>query len=378
MTQPAAWMTGIVADDLTSAADAAMAFLPRGDRPVILRGQHEPPTARIVALDTGSRGADAQVAAKRTAEAIGALAHRQILLKTVDSTLRGHVRAEIAAAFRASNRRGLVVAPAFPAAGRITRDGIQFVLGAPVDCSPYALDPVHPARTSRIADLIDPALGPAVVLRPDSPVPDAAPVLILDAASQSELNHQVARLRNPAQMLWVGSPGMALALAELAPQGADRPQQPTPAQRVLVVAGSANPATHIQCDHLAAAGIPVLDNLSASVAADAPAICLAAPRTRQSMAPLANLVDRAAKALLRGQFDAVIATGGETMAAILERLAVTQFDLVRHLEPGFPAGIVRISGRTLWVAMKASGFGTARTLEQAVNILTGQTESSDA
>ena len=43
-----------------------------------------------------------------------ALADCGTLYKTMDSTLRGHVREELSAAFRASRRQLLVVAPAFP------------------------------------------------------------------------------------------------------------------------------------------------------------------------------------------------------------------------------------------------------------------------
>ncbi len=60
---------------------------------------------------------------------------------------RVHIRAEIAAAFRASGRKWLVVAPAFPAEARITQEGRQYVHGVPVDQSTYAAHPHKPRRS---------------------------------------------------------------------------------------------------------------------------------------------------------------------------------------------------------------------------------------
>ena len=135
----------------------------------------------------------------------------------MDSTLRGHVREELSAAFRASRRQLLVVAR-LPDAGRLTLGGNQYVYGKLVAASSYGQDPVHPARTSRILDLVDPALGPAIVVPEDASVAELraaankARVLVLDASSQQVLNDRVAQLSLHA-CLWAGSPGMAQALA---------------------------------------------------------------------------------------------------------------------------------------------------------------------
>jgi D-threonate/D-erythronate kinase len=109
---------GILADDLTSAADGAGPFVDRGLRAVIGRGCLPKEGATIVAVDSGSRSVAATQAAERAAELAAQLASRDVLYKTVDSTLRGHVTAELEAAFKASGRKMLVFAPAFPAAGR--------------------------------------------------------------------------------------------------------------------------------------------------------------------------------------------------------------------------------------------------------------------
>ena len=115
--------------------------------------------------------------------------------------------------------------------------------------------PVHPARTSRILDLVDPALGPAIVVPEDASVAELraaankARVLVLDASSQGV--GRVAQLSLHA-CLWAGSPGMAQALAFQL--GARRRRRRRAARRVLVVVGSANRVSHEQCAALQAAG----------------------------------------------------------------------------------------------------------------------------
>lgn len=250
MKQPPFTRIGIVADDLTSATDGAAPFLAKGFAPVISRDNPGSAQTALVAVDTNSRALDAGQAARSTSAAIAALRDRSILIKTIDSTLRGHVCDEISAAFTASGRKRLVVAPAFPDAGRLVIGGTQYVHGTPVSESDYGRDPVHPARTSQIANLPDPALGAPLVLPVNAPEElirsaAGAAIVILDADSQAALNRQVARIGDPGAVLWVGSPGLAIALAELViASGEESLLAELPNRRVLVVAGSANPVTH--------------------------------------------------------------------------------------------------------------------------------------
>lgn len=372
MAQDASLLVGIIADDLTSATDGASAFLAKGYAPLIERTSGGTQRAAVVSVDTNGRNADSVHAARATAEAVSALSHARLLYKTIDSTLRGHIRVEIAAAFRASGRSRLVIAPAFPDAGRITLGGVQLVNGVPVSESAYGRDPVHPARTSRISELVDPSLGTPQVVGSAGNARTPSAILILDAESQDELNRQVAAIPDPETVLWVGSPGLAIALASLVPAAPDvQPQTGEACARMPIVAGSANPVTHAQCEALGDVGIPLVNDL-ADAPGDARVVCLRAPLLRQADAGevLADLVGQAAAALARHDFDTVIATGGETMAAILDRLGVGGFVLTRELEPGFPVGRVECeNGPSLTIAMKAGGFGSPSALLDAARNL---------
>lgn len=367
---------GIVADDLTSAADGASAFLARGYAPLICRQEHPATRELLVSIDTGSRMLDEAAAGQATGRAVAALAKRTTLYKTIDSTLRGHIRSEIAAAFRASGRKHLVIAPAFPAAGRTTISGIQLLDGMPVAETAYGRDPVHPAGTSTIKDLIEPGLGRVVIVPADLAEVEIgrhvadAPVVILDATSQAMLNRRVAALAPRGSTLWVGSPGMAEALATIVPSTpATHTPQANALARVLVLVGSANPVSHEQCDRLAATGVAIADR-SAEIDTEASVACLRAPQNRSSdpATVLTTLIDEAMTTLSRQRYDAVIATGGETMNALMERLSIRSFTLLREIEPGFPLGRALFpSGRVLLLAMKAGGFGSVETLRHAAD-----------
>jgi uncharacterized protein YgbK (DUF1537 family) len=372
MKQTTSLLVGIIADDLTSATDGAAAFLARGYAPVIKRQVDCAENGAVTSIDTNSRTSDISQARKATADAVSALSNARLLFKTIDSTLRGHIRVEVAAAFRASGRSRLVIAPAFPEAGRLTVGGTQTVNGIPVSQSVYGRDPVHPAGTSHIADLVDPSLGKPIIIAPDSSG-DAATkgsILILDADSQDILNRQVADIPDPETVLWVGSPGLAIALASLVPAVPDvRPETRRAAGRVVIVAGSINPVTRVQREILRVRGVPVVGDL-ADAPGDARVICLRAPLQRQenASAVTTNLAGQAAAAVARD--DAVIATGGETMAAILDRLGINGFLLTRELEPGFPVGRAeRADGTPLTIAMKAGGFGSPSALLDAARDL---------
>ena len=335
----------ILADDLTSAADGAAPFVARGLGASIGRRRFPDQTAAVVAVDSGSRSATPSRACEAVARWTAQLADRAVLYKTVDSTLRGHVTKELEACFKASGRASLVFAPAFPEAGRTTVKGIQLVDGVPVAESAYGRDPVHPARHSALAELI----------------PDCIRhVTLLDAVTQEELDAQVAAIEDPASVLWGGSPGMALALARrFAPAKAAPPSIDGTGSDVLIVIGSANPRSHRQGDQVREVGGVTL---------------LRAPgeRTSDPAAVLQRIADDAARAFQHPRFGALIATGGDTMEAVLDLLDVHAFEILQELDPGFPLGRARLAdGRAFLLAMKAGGFGTDDALVRAVAKMRG-------
>ncbi|MFD9033643.1 four-carbon acid sugar kinase family protein [Streptomyces sp. NPDC059567] len=385
----------VLADDLTSAGDGAAPFRRAGHHAKVLlstaaegdAGSSDgnvyeagaAATDGVVAVDLGSRLLDEPAAVTRAERAARRFATADLLVKTVDSTLRGHVAAEIRAAHAGSGRRAVVVAPAFPAEGRTTVRGIQHVHGVPVHDTDFARDPAHPVRCSDLARL----LPEAEHLEPDQfeKLPELigqGGVFVCSAATDVDLDRLVSSAPRAREALWVGSPGLAAALARhhsRTPEAA-RPELPR-ARRPLVVVGSANPATRRQLDRLRTradvAVAAAADDPTAAVhalrQASAPVLVVHTPDERRTTSgsltdDLAHVVRELATA---GTVDGLVLTGGETAVAVLEALRSEGIDLVDEPEPGVARGVL-LSPR-IPVLIKAGGFGDEGTLDRLCRLL---------
>ncbi|WSQ15021.1 hypothetical protein OG604_49045 [Streptomyces sp. NBC_01231] len=363
----------ILADDLTSAGDGAAPFRQAGhDARILLTTPAGPPrhAVGVTAVDLGSRVLEEEAAAARTRRAAHLFAGFELLLKTVDSTLRGHVAAEVRAAWAGSQKRAVVIAPAFPAEGRVTMEGVQYVRGVPVHESDYARDPVHPVRCSDLATLFP----EAVLAQPDRPAELPDPIengglIVCSATEDGDLDRLVAAVPRLDEVLWVGSPGLAAALARRCARATGSAASlPAPARRPLIVVGSTNPATRRQLATLhtgedvqgvtvsadPAPAVEALRGLTASI------LTLQTPderHTPQTAQVLARSQAAVAKALTEDHtVDALVITGGETATTVLQPLGATGIDLLDEPEPGVVRGSLT-GPLPLPVLIKAGGFG---------------------
>ncbi len=154
------------------------------------------------AIDSGTRDAYACETMERFAPL---LAEGEPAFKKIDSLLRGHVALEIEACARYFDR--VVIAPAFPAQGRITRGGRQLV-------------------------------------RVDGEWRDVGVKLagMRDAESDRDLDALVAEERaKDGRVLWCGTGGLAAALA-----GRKRVPRPTLPKPLLALIGSQHPVSRAQ------------------------------------------------------------------------------------------------------------------------------------
>jgi uncharacterized protein YgbK (DUF1537 family) len=363
----------ILADDLTSAGDGAAPFRQAGhDAQILLTTPASLPrhAVGVSAVDLGSRVLDEEAAALRTWRAARLFAGSELLFKTVDSTLRGHVAAEVRAAWAGSRRRAVVIAPAFPAEGRVTVKGAQYVRGLPVHESDYARDPVHPVRCSDLAMLFP----EAVLSQPDraAELPDLIEnggLIVCSAAEDGDLDRLVAAVPRLDEVLWVGSPGLAAALARRCARATGSTASlPAPARRPLIVVGSTNPATrrqlatlHTRADvrgvTVSADPAPAVETLRGLTT---PILTLQTPderHTPQTAQVLARSQAAVVKALTEDHtVDALVITGGETATTVLQPLGATGIDLLDEPEPGVVRGSL-IGPLPLSVLIKAGGFG---------------------
>jgi uncharacterized protein YgbK (DUF1537 family) len=406
----------IIADDLTGAADSGVQLASSGYRTaVVFWGATVPPAEDLdaVAVDTDSRSLPAGFAAKRVVEAGHAVRDARVVYKKIDSTLRGPILAELAAALEATRRKKAVVAPAFPNAGRTTEGGVLLVNGEPVHETGLARDPRTPVFESHIPSLLSQAFNSVTSLsvsgigEGDS-VLDAlknTDCLVADAESDEDLEALVRAVPDPSSVLWVGSAGLARAFGKVYPGPCGNVLSETPASvsKVLVVIGSVNEVTRKQLRRLTEeSGVApvVLDTMALisgsyeEVVAETEEAVQAALRGRRGAVLYSAMGEEVESALgdssvsgdeISGRvadalaqvvanlseenlFDALVLTGGDTAVRVARELGATGVLLEGEIEAGVPIGTL-LGPRPYRVITKAGGFGGPKTLSDAFSAL---------
>ncbi|MFN4154080.1 MAG: four-carbon acid sugar kinase family protein [Paracoccaceae bacterium] len=346
MTVPVA---AIIADDLTGALDSAVAFAGRGWKTVAVTtvaGVTEAlrSGAEVIALSLDSREIPGAEAATRMRQAARALSGFPILLKKVDSRLKGNTAAELAALVDVRRPSRVVVCPAIPELGRRVRQGCVEGMGI--------AEPIPVA----------PRFSPVAGVEMD----------FADAVNDEDLAELVARA--PAGAIFVGARGMATALAAHLANG--QPQI-KPAfgwtGLVAIVVGSRDPITLEQVARLRAANpldwIAAPDGVVPEHASQGSVIVQATEGGGPAMDGMAVSL-RLAQGFVRhfpGPPRNLVLTGGETAAAVLSEMGVTALEVLGEVQPGLPVcRALHRSGGSL-IITKSGGFGTADCLLRLVS-----------
>lgn len=388
----------VLADDLTGAADCAIAFAQQGAGAVVSWGLEGAGSGPVVSYDADSRGLSAPAAADRHRQALlRLLGPDRILLKKIDSTLRGQPAAETAATLdvlsRQQGRAFGILAPAFPATGRTTSGGHVMVNGRPLEEAEVWQRDHSYASADLVAVMAE--AGVAAALLPLSVIRGSeaglraalsglmagpASVAVCDAGTEEDLR-RIARASLPAApgTFFIGSAGLAHALAAEAgdPAQADPVPSLTSPHGTLMVVGSLAAASRTGVRRLIAAGamhfVPVEpEHLLAGPEQDA-ALCQTVRGLLEagqdvlveiqmhgtpdlSLGP--QLARRLAEALTPAlpAIGALAATGGETAAALLAAFGVRGIRLLEELEPGVALGLT-LGSVSLPLVTKAGAFG---------------------
>jgi uncharacterized protein YgbK (DUF1537 family) len=199
----------ILADDLTGALDTAAAFA--GEVPVFI---DRPPTtrsmysdARISVVATPTRDAPPEDIPKHLQPALGWLKSGDLAFKKVDSLLRGNTFSELAWLAQTGEFDTTVFAPAFPAQGRVTLDGRQWVIEPGKLAGP---------RKPVALPFVEAFSGYGRIIGLDAePDGKALDVWAPDVVSDAELEAVVTKAESDEtrSRLWCGSAGLAHALA---------------------------------------------------------------------------------------------------------------------------------------------------------------------
>jgi D-threonate/D-erythronate kinase len=302
----------IIADDLTGAADCGAACAAHGlETVVVLNGAFTDnaggiPRAEVVAFDANTRVMTAEKAAAETRRLVRENPAR-IVYKKIDSTLRGNVGVEVAAALEAYRGMGhpsavAVVAPAFPAMGRTTKNGRMYVRGEAVR---------------------DGGVG----------------LFLEDAETDEDLRAITVKwMHHKPGVVWVGSAGLARWLPEAA--GLERRALgvvPKVTGPIVFAVGSPSQRSREQAEALKERGV------------GSDVILIGEAET------LAETIARD-----RERIGGLVLTGGETARAVLGRLGIAGLQVVGEVETGVPILIAEGSG--LPVITKAGDFGDRETL----------------
>jgi D-threonate/D-erythronate kinase len=233
-------MIGVIADDLTGAAEIGAVGLRHGLRAeVILAGEPSDDTD-LVCLDTDSRSCAPGEAAERAARAVRRLRQQRAdwFYKKTDSVLRGNVTPELEGIVTELGLNGALLVPANPSHGRTIVDGHYFMRGQLLHETEFSRDPKHPRLSPNVTELVDtPATLPLLVRRAEEGLPQRG-IVIGEAASPDDLRKWVA-LRNDCWLMAGGAEffGTLLGLP------GSRPQPERAEGRELFVCGSASEAT---------------------------------------------------------------------------------------------------------------------------------------
>lgn len=389
----------IVADDLSGAADCAAAFARVcGPVPVVLGAG--PARSAGMAIDTDSRAMERADAVAATAHAFERVARSdlafQLVYKKIDSTLRGHIGAELAAALGAAPHfAGTVVAPSFPEQGRTLSGGRLCLNGRPGHELGQAgdlmglLDAVGLQPALLAQSMADPA---QITRRIERALAGGARAIVVDAEDPDDLARLAAALCAPAaaRLLVAGSAGLARALAQhVDPRAVHAGQEravPSPAGPVLTLVGSFSKASAAQVQQVEASGDAQVIRLDAGQWQDGPQATVRGKALDAAHEVLRNgrnllfaiggavtqpfsraLVQAMAKATapLLQHAGTCVLTGGDTARALFNELAIDRLDVTGEFEPGISLARVGALAAPGFV-LKAGGFGDALALQRII------------
>ena len=401
---------GIIADDLTGAMDSSSYFASQGFTTVVIFNPGFRSSADVVVINTNSRADGADTASKKVRQAVRDLAGRMVY-KKIDSTLRGNIGAELKSAVVELGCEKAIVAPAFPAVGRTTINGVLLVNGVKVAETQFAHTPISPVKESTIPILLEQSTGRGVGYIPVADI-DAGPeflyhkisempqeMIVCDVAAQSHLAGiaQAAALAGDRWLL-CGSAGLARELHIFLKKALTVKKESSInllSGIVLVVVGTRNQVTANQLlkarDEI---GFPILDlkvehlnpkNVSSNevlrVVEEASCflrrgklLALSSifseyvPALKQSLPAI--MAEVVAGILDKWEIAGLFLSGGDIAMSVCRRLSISAILVHDEVESGIPAGeLVGGQGQGIRIITKAGGFGTEAALVKSISYL---------
>ena len=380
-------MIGVIADDLTGAAEIGAVGLRHGLRADVILTGAPGGDADLICVDTDSRSCDSFEAAQRATKAARMLQDcgAEWIYKKTDSVLRGNVTPEIEAIVSQLGLSGALFVPANPSLGRTIENGQYFVRGQLIHQTEFAQDPKHPRSSPNVRELLDKtSLLPISVCKFGETLPERG-IVIGEVASAEDVRTW-AKLRNEQ---WLMAGGAEFFGALMKPT----PSVPTPTLapgQELFVCGSASEATQKFVSGQAQQGVPVFslpDKLAMVGVFDATEVCALAARVVSALqeeprvilhAGLPQVKDvslaemlavhlvRVVKSVLRlVSVDHVFAEGGATAVALARCMGWRRLAVKAELAPGVVTLSV-IGGGSPLLTIKPGSYAWPGTLQDSL------------
>jgi uncharacterized protein YgbK (DUF1537 family) len=377
-------MIGVIADDLTGAAELGAVGLRHGLRAEVIVNGKPSGKADLVCVDTDSRAQTPVEAAKRAAAAAKMLqaAGAKWIYKKVDSVLRGQVTAEIEAVMKQLKLSHALLAPANPSLGRTIQDGKYFLRGKPIHKTDFARDPQFPRSSARVLELVKmPQMFPICVCKSGDVLPENG-IVITEAASPEDVRQWATR--HDSKMLLAGGAEFfgALLAADESLKSASAPEKFSAkgAGREFFVSGSSTAvarkfATAARRDKTPVFSLPLelawgaelLPAVSAAIgqrivsAFDSNSrvvLTVGLPPVRNALVSRGlsgHVVQIAESALRRTEVGRVYADGGATAAELVRRMGWTRLKVLRELAPGVATLAVE-NGKSILLTIKPGSY----------------------
>lgn len=347
----------IVADDLTGACDSAVAFAQRGVTvEVLLEGEAKASGDGVWAISTESRDLPEDLAVRRVREGLMGAGERCEVFKKIDSVFRGNSFSEIRGALDCFPCDLAVMSPAYPLMGRSVRDGVLSIAGDGHDRTIDLRDGLRGAGISDFSLLRTGNSLEAIKAMQDA-VKAGCRLVLCDAESEEDLRSVVAAARSLGKRnLWVGSGGLAHALAFYLPVSEPRQDEEALDGRVVLFVGSDHAVTRRQMEALRQS-FPVhevsVEEFS-TPPLEAKVVILNVSRNSTVDAEIRRVIaDLAPQGI-----GCCLLTGGDTAALVCRALRVRSLRLTKEFAPGLPQGKV-VGGPLdgIPVILKSGGFG---------------------
>ncbi len=413
----------VIADDLTGSCDTAAQFCRYGMR-VAMTGAAAPELdldLDLLVVNTASRGLPVEGARQVSARSARSLLNSgcRPVYKKIDSTLKGPWCQELAAVMAVVRPDFAIVAPAFPAWGRTSRDGKLLMDGRPMPPRPDRGTGASGIDRADLLGRLRAEFGSQAELLPRDLLRRAPAViekhirtafhkghrvLLFDIESEGDLERlTLTGRRLDEAVLWVGSAGLARFLPLVwgrSPSRADL-SGPEAQEPVLLICGSLNPVNKPQLEQLGqrslAAVITLWDEDTESLTRTESKLkpALEALAQKQSVALSLRLEQRirsrshlqrlqqalqwaAGRLIETGAPEAAILVGGDTALKVYEQCGARGIRILGDVQPGIPWGRW-IGGRMdgLPLVTKAGGFGNPDTLCDIAHFLTGRSPAED-